>query len=227
MVRKLIGTSGFLLLFLRSLWAQEAFNLLPGDFLFQDSDCGAYCDAIEKVTVGYQGASFSHMGLVVNNEKDPGQLYLIEAISKGVVLTPLDTFLNRSVDRHGAPKVLAGRLKPEFQYLIPTALREAFTLIGHAYDPVYDITDDRYYCSEMVYEVFKRANHNQPVFELQPMTFVDPDTGATFPIWEGYFKELGVPLPEGEPGINPGGISLSEKLTMVHAFGKPDGWQVP
>lgn len=205
---------------------QNTFQLQPGDFLFQDSDCGGYCDAIEKVTDGYQGANFSHMGMVIENEADSSQLYIIEAISKGVVLTPLSDFLHRSHDEEGNPKVLAGRLKPEFQSLIPKALANATAMVGLPYDPVYDITDNRYYCSEMIYEVFKKANQNQPVFQLQPMTFIDPDTKQTFPIWVEYFTNLNQPIPEGKPGCNPGGISLSNKIDIIHAFGKPAGWQV-
>jgi len=49
----------------RSTFKQNhGFVLQPGDLLFQDLDCGPLCDAIEKVTTGYQGANFSHVGIV-------------------------------------------------------------------------------------------------------------------------------------------------------------------
>jgi hypothetical protein len=57
------------------------------------------------------------------------------------------------------------------------------------------------------------------------MTFIDPDTHQTFPVWETYFADLGVPIPEGKPGINPGLMSRSNKLDIVHVYGVPEGWE--
>jgi hypothetical protein len=206
-----------------SLDAGPGFRLEPGDLLFQDLDCGPFCDAIEKVTVGYRGAKLSHVGIVA--AEGPGRLAVIEAVSSGVSVTPLEVFMARSRDAAGRPKVLAGRLNAEHRHLVPAALREAFALKGRPYDKVFDIDNDAYYCSELVYRCFRRAGNGRPLFELQPMTFVDPDTGETFPAWRRYFAELGIPIPEGKPGINPGGISRSPALTIVHAYGLPSGWR--
>jgi hypothetical protein len=195
------------------------FALQPGDLLFQDSDLGPLCDAIEKVTTGFQGANFSHIGIVAKD--DSGNLVVIEAVSNGVVNTPLQTFLGRSFDARGRPKVVVGRLKMPYRHLIPSALKEALTLKGKPYDKVFAIDNEAYYCSELIYEVFLRANDNKPVFVLQPMTFKDPDTGEMLAAWEDYFSKLGVSIPEGQPGINPGGISCSPVLSVVHKYGTP------
>ena len=202
--------------------AQESSQIKRGDLLFQDSDCGAPCDAIEKVTTGYRGASLSHIGIA---EKDSNEQWIvIEAISEGVVKTPLKAFLNRSHDAEGNPKVIAGRLVEKHQSLIPDALKESEKLIGSPYDDVYQIGDDHYYCSELIYEIFKKANDGEPVFELYPMTFIDPDTGETFPAWVDYFRELNVAIPEGEPGLNPSSISRSPVVRIVHHYGHPDNF---
>ncbi|MCH7559607.1 MAG: hypothetical protein IIB56_19450 [Planctomycetes bacterium] len=190
----------------------SSFTLQPGDLLFQDLDCGPLCDAIEKVTTGYQGANFSHVGIVAKN--NTGSLIVIEAVSTGVEATELQTFFNRSVDTGGRPKVVVGRLKKSYRHLIPDVLEEAFALEGKPYDKLFIIDNDAYYCSELIYEIFLRANNNSPVFTLQPMTFKDPDTGATLPAWEEHFSELSVSIPEGQPGINPGGISCSPVLII-------------
>jgi hypothetical protein len=197
----------------------RSFQLQEGDLLFQDLDCGELCDAIEKVTTGYQGMRFSHAGIVAKG--DGGHFVVIEAVSSGVRVTPLKTFLGRSFDSKHHPKVVVGRLKEPYRHLIPSALEEAFTLTGKPYDRIFAIGNDAYYCSELIYEVFLRANANNPIFKLQPMTFKDPDTGVTLPAWEGYFSKLGVPVPEGQPGINPGAISRSPILTVVHKYGTP------
>jgi len=74
----------------------STFNLKSGDILFQDSDCGPFCESIEKVTYGIQGSKFSHVGLVIQNLKK--ELVVLEAVTAGVIETPLDSFFIRSFD---------------------------------------------------------------------------------------------------------------------------------
>jgi len=199
-----------------------SFELNEGDLLFQDSDCGPFCEAIEKVTFGYKGSKFSHIGMLI---KDKEGLKVMEAISAGVVLTPIDSFINRSFDIDNKPKVMVGRLKPANQVLIPRAIDFIYRKMKRDYDDVFDITNDKYYCSELIYDAFKSANNNIPIFALKPMTFKDPETKITFPIWEEYFEDLNYPIPEGAPGINPGGISTSKFIDIVHLYGKPNGYK--
>ncbi len=199
----------------------DTFPLQIGDLLFQDSDCGPFCDAIEKVTHGINGAKFSHVGLVV---KDPSnRLQILEAIGRGVVLTPIDSFLMRSADAQQQPKVIVGRLKEEYQHLLNPAVQAAISYLGQPYDPIFDLNNEAYYCSEMLYFAFKTANNNQPVFQLRPMTFKDPDTGETFPAWLEHFQSLQKFIPENKPGLNPGSMSRSLYLDIVHYYGQPTG----
>ena len=201
----------------------DSFELREGDILFQDLDCGSFCNAVEKVTRGYNGSKFSHVALVVKDKN--GELAVIEAISKGVCLTPLHIFLAKSKDKNNNPKVMVGRLKSKYKLLIPKAIEEAYKLIGRPYDDVFCITNNDYYCSELIYAVFKTANKGKPLFYLYPMTFKDPETGKTFPAWIDYYKELNKPIPEGELGNGPGSISLSRKIQIVHLYGIPTGYK--
>jgi hypothetical protein len=104
--------------------------------------------------------------------------------------------------------------------LIPGALAHGKTLIGKPYDHAFDLYNDTYYCSELIHLSFEKANAGNPVFETPPMTFIDPDTGDIFPIWATYFEKLGIPVPEGEPGLNPGGMTLDPAVEMVYDFTK-------
>ncbi len=201
----------------------NAFDLQPGDLLFQDGDCGAFCEAIEKVTFGIDGARLSHVGMVV--PMGTNAIAVIEAVEKGVKITPTGEFFNRSMDGDDKSKVLVGRLKKEKQALIPKAIEIAQSKVGSKYDSTFNMLNDSYYCSELLYTAFMEANDGQPLFELQKMTFKDPDTKATFPAWEAYFKDLGIAIPEDEPGLNPGGISRSPYIDIVYAFGKPEGYK--
>lgn len=183
-------------------------SLKTGDLLFQNLDCGPLCDAIEKVTDGYKGNKFSHIGLVyISNDS----VYIIEAIGKNVHLTPLAQFTARSSNQ-----IMVGRLKKENNLLIPTAIRYALSQQGTQYDDAFIYDNGKYYCSELIYDALKHANNEQPFFELQPMTFKDPETNDFSPAWTDYYKELKMGIPEGEPGINPGGISLSDKIDILN-----------
>lgn len=200
--------------------AQDAgFRLQEGDLLFQDSDCGVFCDAIKKVTYGIDGLDFSHVGIVVKNDR--GELEALEAISEGVKKTPLREFLRRNVDHEGLPLVVVGRLKEAHQALIPQALAQSERYMNKPYDQVFDIHNDMYYCSELVYYLFKTAE-GQPLFDLEPMTFNDPETGTVFPAWESYYEELNYAVPEGKPGLNPGSISRSEALDIFFPYSRFD-----
>ena len=199
------------------------FELKEGDLLFQDSDCGPFCESIEKVTSGINGSNFSHVGLVVVNDDE--EYVVLEAITKGVVETPLDTFFSRSFDTKSRSKVVVGRMKKEHQQLIPSAVGYAKTKLGSEYDDVFDIANDKYYCSELIYESFKVANDHQDIFVLQAMTYKDPDTDATFPVWKSYFEDLNQSIPEGELGLNPGGMSKNQHIDIVHFYGTPEGYK--
>jgi hypothetical protein len=198
---------------------ESNFQLKEGDLLFQDSDCGAFCDAIEAVTQGIDDYDFSHVGLVMKS--DDGTLKVMEAITKGVVLTELDSFLNRSFDKNQQPKVIVGRLKSEYTAWIPDAIQFIHSKMDATYDFVFNIENDSFYCSELIHLAFETANNQTPIFDTPPMTFKSPDTDSTFAIWVDYFNDINQPIPEGEIGLNPGSMSRSPYISIVHKYGEP------
>jgi aminopeptidase N len=204
----------------RKIDLSEANILLqPGDLLFQDLDCGPLCEAIESVTQGYRGADFSHVAMV--SEMDESRIMVFEAIGGKVRETKLEDFLSRSQDDNGDPKVMIGRVKD--QSIKDKALREIKKYEGKAYDDVFIIENDSYYCSELLY--FSYLDKGEPIFKLYPMTFKKPNSDDFDPAWIEYYRDLGVDIPEGEPGLNPGGISRSPYVEMLYHFGKPSGYR--
>lgn len=181
--------------------------LRNGDLLFQHIVCGELCEAIEQVTEGYQGHDFSHIGLVlIENDS----VFILEAIGSKVQKNTLAAFKKRST----AP-LLVARIKPGYAHITDSVIAFAKAQLGVPYDDAFLYDNQKYYCSELLYDAFKYANHNKPFFKLEPMTFKQPGKHTFFPAWVTYYKELGMPVPEGKPGINPGGISRSEKLDML------------
>lgn len=203
--------------FTTRLSAQDyhTFRFQQGDLLFQDLDCGDLCDAIEKVTKSAGDHHFSHIGLVY---KRHDSIYIVEAIGKDVHLTPIETFINRQKDAQGNPKIVVGRLKKQYQSLNKKALDYAISQIGVPYDDDFGYNNGKYYCSELIYDAYKKANNNKPFFQLFPMTFKDPETGKTFPAWIDYYRQINKDIPEGKPGCNPGGISTSNRLQILQSF---------
>ncbi len=204
----------FLLLIITLFSCNEQFHLKEGDLLFQDLDSSPLCDAIEVVTPGYKGSNFSHIGIAV---LDKGTLKVLEAIPPIVQLTSLKDFLNKSSDKDGNPKVIVGRVKDEYSHSIKSAISFLFSKIGAKYDNVFIMNNDSYYCSELIYEAFQ----NDSIFELKPMTFIDPQTNDTIGVWKDYYTDLEVKIPQNKLGINPGLMSLSEKIDIIHFYGIP------
>lgn len=206
----------FYLLFTILISCTKNFKLQEGDLLFQDLDSSPLCDAIELVTPGYNGANFSHIGLVVL-ENDT--LKVLEAIPPKVMITNLYDFINRSFDKNRNPKVIVGRLKKEFTNSISNAVSYSKSKLEITYDKVFLINNETYYCSELIFEAFEKDS----IFQLKPMTFLHPKTKDTLKVWKEYYSDLNTNIPEGNPGINPGIMSLSNKIEMVHFYGIPDG----
>jgi uncharacterized protein YycO len=184
--------------------------LREGDILFQDLNCGELCDAIETVTEGYKGRKFSHCGLVV---KQGDSLMILEAIGDKVQLNTLKAFVRRSGDTAEVKNLLLGRLKPSYLKILPNALQFAMSQIGKPYDDAFLIGNGKWYCSELIYEAFNK--NGMPIFTLEPMTFKNPMTKDFFPAWINYYDNLKIPIPEKEPGINPGLMSRSDKLDII------------
>ncbi len=210
---------GFLSVFF-ALTGGSEYEPQAGDLFFQDLDCGGFCDAIEAVTEGVDGADFSHVGIVAEID---GHLIIAEAGGNGVVLTNIDSFLNRSHDKLGNPKVIVGRMK-NVEWMQDLNWEQALEpYLGKPYDETFDLNNDAYYCSELIVRLC--FDHSfERYFEINTMTFKEPDTREFYKIWSDYFAELGEPISEGEPGYNPGMMSRSEFVEIVHIYGHPTGF---
>ena len=183
-------------------------NCLDGDLVFVTADSSSFDDAIASVTSNEKQCDFSHVGLV--HVTDSG-IFVIEAIPEGVAYTPIKSFVEKNV----STKIRFARLKDEFLQYIPHAIYTAYSHIGEKYDFSFNLTNDTYYCSELVYLAFVAASGDSLFFDTPPMTFKTADSKEFYPYWVSYFQDLGIDIPEGQPGLNPNGMSLSEKLYWV------------
>ncbi|MCX7696733.1 MAG: YiiX/YebB-like N1pC/P60 family cysteine hydrolase [Bacteroidales bacterium] len=189
------------LIFSAYLSAQKL-KIKQGDLLFQYIDCGALCDAINRVTPSFQGRHFNHVGIVVKTDSG---YKILEAVSKGVCLTPLEDFIERS----GKENILRGRVPRKYRHHVSNFLH----YLKKPYDTIFLLNNEAYYCSELAYELF-RDRKGKHFFHIYPMTFKDPLTQTTDSVWIQYFKKMNVAIPEGEPGLSPGSM-LNEKKIKI------------
>ena len=203
------------LVFVTNAQDWRSFKFETGDLLFQDLDCGDLCDAIESVTPAVNNHHLSHVGLAyVTGEI----VWVIEAMGEDVHLTTIKSFMERQTDALGQPKVIVGRVSDEYSNLAGRAVGFALEQKGKPYDDEFIYDNGKYYCSELIYDAFKAAHNNKPIFEMMPMTFKDPKTNKTLPVWEEYFKNLGRKIPEEKKGISPGLLANDDNVEIVKYF---------
>lgn len=200
--------------------ASSNFELRAGDLLFQDLDCGAMCNAITGVTSGVNDTNLSHVGMVRADNSDGNAEVIESRSSTGVHVIALKEFFNNGGhDSNGKPRVIVGRLKARFQGLIAAAVANATSWIDLPYNKNFtpDNSLKSFYCSQLIYDAFLVSN--QSIFLENKMTFNGSDN-RPLKEWVKYFNSLNCSIPEGQRGTNPGMMSRSENLTIVHAYGE-------
>jgi len=185
----------------------SASDFKNGDILFRGEKNGSLSTAIDEVTQTGQDHHFSHMGVV---ELVKGEVMVWHATpGKGVVCESIDTFcLANETDSI----VLAHfRIKSISDQSIAKALEIAHKLKGQPYDYTYILESEGYYCSEFVYNLFEQDS----IFQLDPMTFIDPTSGDFHNGWIEHYRKMGLEIPEGQPGCNPNGMAASDKIKLI------------
>lgn len=180
-----------------------------GDLIFVHSDCGTMCDAIVSVTKSKYNLNFNHVGIIQINDADT---FVIEAIGKGVVNTPWRSFKIQHANKMYLGTWVDNSLNNNIDQIVNYCSKQ----IGKPYDKCFQLNNGMYYCSELIYEAVLSVVPQNDIFQLKPMTFKDATTNNINENWQTYFKTLNCPIPEGELGINPGAMSLSDGITISY-----------
>ncbi|WP_292008569.1 YiiX/YebB-like N1pC/P60 family cysteine hydrolase [Chryseobacterium sp.] len=182
-------------------------NLKNGDLLFVTANDSGLSGAINNVTQKEKNISFDHIGIL---KKEKGQYFVLHAAPKGGSQKQvLKDFMNEQAKE--GQRVIVYRLKREYRKAISPAIEKAESMVGKPYNFNYILNEDSYYCSDFVERAF-RENH---IFKLEPMTFIDPQTGKTNEFLEKFYKERNIKVPEGKPGCNPNGLAVSDKIKKI------------
>jgi len=178
-----------------------------GDLLFVPAADSGLSGAIDNVTQTEKKTSYDHIGIV---KRESAKIYVLHAAPKGGSQKQnLNSFIKEQIK--SGQRIDVYRLKSEFRFSIPNSVAKAETLVGKPYNFNYILDENSYYCSDFV----ERSFRDFRIFQLEPMTFIDPKTGKTNAFWEKFYKEKHLEVPEGKPGCNPNGLAASGKLEKI------------
>ena len=177
-------------------------SIKNGDLIFQTS-VSSQSKAIQLATK----SKYSHCGIIYQNGKD---FYVFEAIQP-VKLTLLSTWINRGKDG----KYVIKRLKNGDKLLTPPVISKMKNVgerfKGKNYDLTFEWSDDKIYCSELIWKIYKEATGLE-IGRLQKLK----DFDLTNPVVKTKMRErYGNNIPLNEPVISPEAVFNSNLLITV------------
>ena len=167
-----------------------------GDVIFHVSE-SRQSTAIKVGTL----SRYSHCGIIIMKKGKP---YVLEA-ENGVELTSMDKWLKRG-KMFNHYRVM--RLKEEQKLKLPYKL-------GGRYDRAFRFDNGKYYCSELVWELYKKNN----IILCEPRKFGDYHF-LSLPVIQKQIKSRGFTL-EQEVVAPSDLIDSSELETVSYGYGKP------
>jgi Permuted papain-like amidase enzyme, YaeF/YiiX, C92 family len=173
-----------------------------GDIIFQTSK-SSQSKAIQLAT----NSKYSHMGLIYETD---GNFFVYEAVQP-VKLTKLDDWIKRGENLHYVVK----RLKDSEKILTSENLKKmkdfGDKFKGKNYDIYFEWSDDKIYCSELVWKIYKEALDIE-IGDLQELREFD----LTNDIVKNKMKErYGDKVPLDEKVISPSTMFNSDKLLTI------------
>lgn len=177
-------------------------RLRDGDIIFQTST-SSQSEAIQLAT----HSKYSHLGIIYEQK---GQFFVYEAVQP-VTLTPINKWINRGANRHYVVK----RLKNSEQVLTEPVLIQMKKIgeqfDGKSYDLYFEWSDEKMYCSELVWKIYKQATGIE-IGKLERLS----DFDLSHPVVRSKIKErYGDAIPTNELVISPAALFESEKLVTV------------
>ncbi len=173
-----------------------------GDLIFQTSLSGQ-SKAIQLATK----SKYSHCGIIF---KQGDNYFVFEAVQP-VKQTPLDKWIARGQDG----KFVIKRLKNAEQILTPSTLAKMKQVgdqfDGKNYDLTFEWSDDKIYCSELIWKIYQRATGIE-IGKLEKLSDFDLTNEA---VKKKMKERYGDKLPTEETVISPASIFDCELLFTV------------
>ncbi|WP_140937743.1 YiiX/YebB-like N1pC/P60 family cysteine hydrolase [Sphingobacterium lumbrici] len=197
------------LLFISVCYGQQISHreMKNGDLIFVGAEEENLSGAINRVTQRSKDIAFDHVALL---EIDNDSLFVLHASGKkGTARENFWDFVRNQ--KKDSQRLAVFRVTEEYATAIPLAIQQAKKLLGKPYNYTYVLNDSSLYCSDYIERIFRTNN----VFTLQPMTFVNPETGVTDEYWKTFYEKQGMEIPEGKLGCNPNGLAQSPNVSFI------------
>ncbi|MFN3696837.1 MAG: YiiX/YebB-like N1pC/P60 family cysteine hydrolase [Pseudobdellovibrio sp.] len=188
------------------LRAADFSKVVEGDVIFQKSQ-SSQSAAIQEAS----GSPWSHVGLVVKNN---GKTYVAEAVQP-VRLTPIDQFIARG---RGKEFIIKRFAFFDSEKMTPSLYSVIRKYIGKNYDIYFEFSDDRIYCSELIYKVFQEVT-GQEVGVVQKFKDMRLDGPYIQRLIQERLTSIGKELNLEEPIITP--ISQLKANNMMTVLSSP------
>lgn len=181
----------------------HCFEFKEGDVVFQISK-SPQSKAIQIAT----NSKYSHVGIVFRNKN---KFHVLEAVQP-VKYTELQNWIKKGQD----DSIIVKRLIKYERILTPSAIqmmkKVGDRFLGSTYDKYFEWSDNRIYCSELVWKIFKRALD----IELGKLRRLK-EFNLSHPIVREKLKErYGDNIPYQEFVISPDDIFNSNLLSTVY-----------
>lgn len=177
-------------------------TIQEGDIIFQISS-SSQSKAIQLAT----GSPYSHLGIIYKND---GQFFVYEAVQP-VKLTPLTEWINRGENGHYVVKRLVDAKHILTDSILSKMRQIGSQYMGKAYDIYFEWSDDKIYCSELVWKIYKQAAGIE-IGELEQLSDFDLSSDVV----KAKMKErYGDHIPLDETVISPAAMFRSDKLIRV------------
>lgn len=188
----------------------QGVSIRSGDMFFVVNQRMGLSGAINRVTQQSEEAAFDHVGML---EVAGDTVYALHASAfRGSIREPLDSLLKK--DYTDKTSFVIYRVNDTLQNSTSEAINRAKEMLGKPYNLSYVVNDTSYYCSDFVEQAYRHIN----LFKLEPMTFINPDTGQPDAYWARFYERLGMEVPEGKLGCNPNGLAANPRLERVGVF---------
>jgi len=186
-----------------SCYGHSNYEPKAGDVLFQDLE-SSQSEALKAAT----GSEYTHCGIVF---EEHGRWVVYEAVGP-VRAIPIDEWIDQGVDG----KYVAKRLTPLGKYLTPAVLTRmqgiAGRYLGKPYDPFFEWSNERMYCSELVWKIYYEGFG----LELVPLRRFGSYDLSSDVVKEKLEDRFGKTIPRNEPVVAPSDLIDSDQLYVVY-----------
>jgi uncharacterized protein YycO len=173
-----------------------------GDIIFQTSQ-SSQSKAIQLATK----SKYSHVGIIYKKKND----YFVYEAVQPVKLTPIKNWINKGHNNHYVVKRLLNADEVLTKESLTKMKKVGERYKGKDYDIYFEWSDDKIYCSELVWKIYKEATGIE-IGELEELKDFDLSHDA---VKQKMKERYGNNIPLNEQVISPAAMFNSKQLITV------------